>query len=177
MARQPRNEFAPGRYHVVARGVNRLRIFADREDYEHYIRLLAKVTERHGWVLLSFCLMPNHVHLFIETTEPNLGLGMQWLHSMYARHVNGRHSRVGHLFQGRFRATSVTGEVHFITVAAYVELNAVRAGLAQRPEEWPWSSAGLREAGLRPSWLAHEALCERLRAITGHDDFLGPILL
>jgi REP element-mobilizing transposase RayT len=75
----PRNEIAGGIYHVIARGVDRRRIFADSEDYETYMRLLATVTRRQGWHLLCYCLIPNHVHLMIETPETNLANGMQWV--------------------------------------------------------------------------------------------------
>src|SRR3954452_6470265 len=92
-----RNEIGGGIYHVTARGVDRRRIFVDDQDYETYTRLLAGVVERQGWYLLSYCLMPNHVQLLIETPDPNLGNGMQWLHSRYALAFNLRHARSGHL--------------------------------------------------------------------------------
>ena len=153
-----------------------MRIFEDDEDYERYIRMLGHVTVDHSWLSMSFCLMPNHTHLFIETREPNLGRGMQWLQSMYARAFNDRYERVGHLYQARFKATRVEDDVHFVTAASYVELNAVRAGLCRRPEDWPWSSAGLRGAGIVPSWLAHDALCAKLGGITGRNDLFGPLI-
>src|SRR3954462_10792595 len=99
-----RNEVAGDRYHVMARGADRRRIFVDDEDYRAYIRLLATVVRRQGWNLLCYCLMPNHVHLLIETTEANLGNGMQWLQSRYALEFNARHHRVGALYEARFRS-------------------------------------------------------------------------
>jgi len=72
-----RDEEGGAIHHVWARGVNRRPLFVDEDDYERYIRMLAKTVERYHWRLLGFCLMPNHVHLLIETPEPNLGSGMQ----------------------------------------------------------------------------------------------------
>ena len=95
-----RNE-APGAiHHVFARGVLRQRVFLDAQDYERYIKLLAATVKRTEWLILDFCLMPNHVHLLIETPEPNLGEGMQWLHSSYAQSFNDRYDRrgEGHVF-------------------------------------------------------------------------------
>src|SRR4051812_11393786 len=106
----PRDEIAGGTYHVIARGVERRRIFVDDDDYERYTRLLASVVRQKGWLLLCHCLMPNHVHLMIEIPEPNLASGMQWLHSRYALYFNERHGRDGHLFGARFKSPRVETE-------------------------------------------------------------------
>src|SRR3954465_12401846 len=94
-------------YHVYARGVDRRRIFVDDSDYESYTRLLAGAAGRYGWHLLAYCLIPNHVHLMIETPETPLGAGMHWLHSRHAIAFNRRHSRSGHLFESRYRSPIV----------------------------------------------------------------------
>src|SRR4051794_5857062 len=104
--------------------------------------MLALAVERYGWRLLGFCLMPNHVHLIIETPEPNLGAGMQWLHSLYAVTFNERHGRrgEGHVFQGPYGSKRILDDLYFLRVAAYVLGNAPAAGLCARPEDWPWCS-------------------------------------
>ena len=174
-----RDEEAGAIHHVWARGVNRQLLFRDEHDYERYIRLLAGVVARYGWVVLGFCLMPNHIHLLIETPEPNLGRGMQWLQSLYAVTFNERWERrgEGHVFQGPYDSKRVRDEPYFLRVAAYVVANAASAGLCTRPEEWPWSSLAVSQRRPRPRWLSHGLLFERLRELTGVDDFLSTIVL
>lgn len=142
-------------------------MFVDDLDYQTYTRLLATVSRRQGWNLLAYCLMPNHVHLVIETPEPNLGNGMQWLHGQYGRWFNNRHERIGHLFHDRFKSPVVKTEEAFLRLIAYVALNPVRAALCRRAADWPWSSHAIVDAGSAPPWLAHERLLDRLEAMTG----------
>jgi REP-associated tyrosine transposase len=162
-----RTEIAGATYHVIARGVDRRRIFVDDEDYETYTRLLATATRRQGWHLLGYCLMPNHVHLLIETPETNLGNGMQWLQSIYALAFNERHCRDGHLFQGRYKSPLVDGDEAFVKTTAYIAVNPVAAALCKRARDWPWGSHALvSRARPVPAWLAHDRLVDRLEAIT-----------
>src|SRR5437763_6629604 len=136
MPRKPRYEEAGAVHHVVARGVDRRRIFMDREDYERYIRLLIGAVRRYRWLCLSFSLMPNHVHLVIETPEPNLSAGMQRFHGEVGRTFNDRHGRVGHLFERRFWSDRIRDEAQLVVVLGYVVLNPVAAALCGRPEDW-----------------------------------------
>jgi REP element-mobilizing transposase RayT len=136
------NLVAGGIYHVTTRGNDRRPIFYDEFDYLDCIRQLATVIARYGWLCWSFCLMPNHYHLLVETPEPNLADGMHLLNGRYARRFNARHERVGHLFQGPYRATFVERDGHLLETCRYVVLNPVRAQLVQRAEDWPWSSLG-----------------------------------
>jgi putative transposase len=84
--------------------------------------------------------MDTHVHLVIETVEPNLSAGMQRLLGGYAFAFNQRYGRFGHLFAGRFASIPVETESHVFEVCAYVVLNPVRAFLVRSPEDWRWSS-------------------------------------
>lgn len=166
-------------HHVWARGVNRRKLFRDDEDYERYIRMLGATVGEKGWICLTFCLLPNHVHLLIETPTPNLGEGMQRLHSDYALTFNERHDLrgQGHVFQGPYGSERVDDELYFLRVSAYVIMNAVVAKLCSRPEEWPWSGHGMIDRGIRLPWLAHDLFNERLRDVTGRDDFVSTIVL
>jgi putative transposase len=140
VARLPRNETKADIWHVFARGVERRRIFLDEDDCERYLRLLRGVIEKFRWHCLAYCLMPNHVHLLIETTEPNLGRGMHSLHGLYAQTFNERWTRVGHLFQSRFGSRTVQDEIGLMRVLAYIAANPVTAGLCDDPGDWAWSS-------------------------------------
>jgi putative transposase len=84
--------------------------------------------------------MPNHVHLVLETAEPNLAEGMQRLQSMYAQAFNATYGRSGHLFQGRFGAVRIRTERQLGAVLDYLAMNPVDAGLCRDVDGWPWSS-------------------------------------
>jgi putative transposase len=140
MARRLRELVAGDIYHVVARGNGGSRIFLDDQDRAEYLRLLGRATGRCRWNVLAHCLMSNHVHLLVETPEPNLPAGMQWLHGRYGRYFNDRHDRVGHLFQGRYKAVRQKTDEQLWHVIRYIALNPVEAGLCDDPEDYPWSS-------------------------------------
>jgi putative transposase len=93
------------------------------------------------------------VHLVVETPEPNLGRGMQRLHGDYATWFNERHGTVGHVFQGRYGAKRILDDVHLITAVRYLDSNPVEAGLAAKPEDWPWCGRGATPPA---PWLARE---------------------
>ena len=167
MPRKPRMEEAGAIHHVYARGVVKRDIFRDDLDRDYYLRLLAWVVARQGWLLLAYCLMDNHTHLLIETPEPNLGQGMQQLHGYYAQAFNDRHDQSGHLFQGRYESTRVTSDPHLLVAARYVVRNPVEAGLCREPGDWPWSSHRAVVSGTAPAWLAAGRLLEYFEMFGG----------
>jgi REP element-mobilizing transposase RayT len=113
-----------------------------RDDADRQRRLdwLRRTVETYGWRLHAFALMANHEHLFVETPEPNLSAGMQYLNGTYTSYFNRRHRRSGHLFQGRFQGHLVEEEGYFLEVSRYVHLNRVRAKIVKCPGKYPWSS-------------------------------------
>lgn len=140
MARPLRVEYAGALYHVTSRGNARKPIFRDEEDRKTYLRLLDRVNQRFHWLCHAYCLMDNHYHLVIETPEGNLNKGMRQLNGVYTQAFNRRHRRVGHLFQGRYKAILVERESYLLEVCRYVVLNPVRAKSVEKPEAWRWSS-------------------------------------
>lgn len=140
MSRPLRIELAGGFYHVTSRGNERKAIFADAADRVSLLNLIALVCERYRWRSLAWCLMDNHYHLVCQTIQPTLSRGMRQLNGVYAQHFNRRHGRVGHLFQGRFKASLVERDSHLLEVIRYTLLNPVRAGVVTSPSFWPWSS-------------------------------------
>jgi REP element-mobilizing transposase RayT len=103
-ARRLRIQFEGAIYHVMARGNGRQRIVHDDPDRQRLLDDLRRTVLRCEWELPAFVFMGNHLHLLIKTPRPNLALGMQQFLSSYARWHGLRHRRVGHLFQGRYRA-------------------------------------------------------------------------
>jgi putative transposase len=140
MARPLRLEFAGALYHLTSRGNAQADIFLDDADRRIFLRLLGTTISRYKWRLYAYCLMGNHYHLFAETALPNVSRGMRHLNGCYTQAFNRRHSRVGHVLQGRFDGILVERESHFLEVARYVALNPVRAKLVRSAREWPWSS-------------------------------------
>lgn len=154
MARPLRIEFPGAVYHVTSRGNARQSIFIDDEDRGRFLDVLSMVVERFHWLCHAYCLMENHYHLLIETPDGNLSKGMRELNGLYTQRFNQRYRRVGHLFQGRYKAILVEKDSHLLSLCRYVVLNPERAGLIKRPEQWRWSSyratVGLAK---RPSFL------------------------
>jgi len=112
MARPLRIEFSGAVYHLTSRGNARQAIFIDDEDRGRFLDLLSIVVERFKWLCHAYCLMENHYHLLIETPNANLSKGMRELNGVYTQGFNQRYRRVGHLFQGRYRAIIVEKDNH-----------------------------------------------------------------
>ncbi|HET8941129.1 MAG TPA: transposase [Rudaea sp.] len=154
MSRPLRIEFSGALYHITSRGDRREDIFLDDEDREGFLELLAGVCERSNWACHAYCLMSNHYHLLVETRESTLSKGMRQLNGVHTQTFNRRHRRVGHVFQGRYKAILVDRDSYLLELARYIVLNPVRAGMVRSANDWPWSSyratAGWSEV---PEWL------------------------
>ncbi len=154
MPRQPRVAFAGALYHATARGNDGMAIFRTDADRAHFLALLARAVERFGWRCHAYCLMDNHFHLVVETPQPNVSRGMQWLNGAYAQGFNRRYGRTGHLFGGRFHSVLIDGERQLAAVARYVVANPVRARICVDAARFVWSSyratAGISQ---RPRFL------------------------
>jgi putative transposase len=140
MARPLRIEYPGAVYHVTARGNARAAIFLDDDDRRRFLALLAEAVERRGWACYAYCLMDNHYHLLIETASANLSRGMRHLNGVYTQRFNRAHGRVGHVFQGRYKAILVEKQAYLLELCRYVVLNPVRAGMVTGAGDWVWSS-------------------------------------
>jgi putative transposase len=173
MARPLRLEFAGALYHVTSRGNARQRVFLNEEDRRVYLDLLAKEVEQQGWRCYAYCLMDNHYHLLIETPEPNLVKGMRRLNGVYTQAFNRRHRRVGHLFQGRYKAIIVDKDAYLQELCRYIVLNPVRAKAVREPESWRWSSYRATAGEVAaPTWLAAREVQALFGGRTGYRRFV-----
>lgn len=154
MSRPLRIELSGGLYHVTSRGDRREAIYLDDDDRLNWLNLLGEVCEHFNWRVHAYCQMTNHYHLVVETPEANLSKGMRQLNGVYTQQINRRHKRVGHVFQGRYKAILVEKDAYLLELARYVVLNPVRAGMTNDIGEWSWSSyqATIGEVA-RPPWL------------------------
>ncbi len=136
---------APGGmvFHVLNRGVGRMRLFRKEADYEAFERVLLETLDLRPMRLCAYCLMPNHWHLVLwPRRDGDLASFMQRLTITHARRWQEHRKLVGtgHIYQGRYKSFPVENDEHFLTVCRYVERNALRAGLVERAEQWSWSS-------------------------------------
>jgi putative transposase len=159
MGRPLRIEFPGAVYHVTARGDRREDIFVDDVDRQALLKVLAQALSRFDAGALAYCLMGNHYHFVLHTRLANLSLLMRQINGVYTQTYNRRHEKVGHLFQGRFKAILVDRDAYLLEVVRYVDLNPVRARLVKMPGAWAWSSypAHVGQAP-GPEWLDTPAL-------------------
>lgn len=137
-------------YHVSSRGNAKQAIFTDDTDYRRFLDLLAIMTRRFRVRCPSYCLIWNHVHLLLQPYDFTISRLMQQLNSAYCQWFNQRHRRVGHVLQGRFKASMVDSHVYFLRALRYIVRNPVEAGRVRHPADWAWSSYRAT-AGLEPA--------------------------
>jgi putative transposase len=149
MARQPRLTLPDYPHHIIQRGNNKQAIFGGPADYQALLEILLDAARLHTVAVHSYVLMTNHLHL-LATPQDDVGLPrmMQHLGRSYVRRFNKTHQRTGTLFEGRYKSTLIQTERYLVACMAYIDLNPVRAGLVQYPQDYPWSSYG-HYAGLR----------------------------
>ncbi len=178
MARPLRIEYPGAVYHVTSRGNERKAVFKAEGDRTAFLNVLHSANKRYNWICHAYCLMDNHYHILIETPDGNLSSGMRQLNGVYTQIFNKNHSRVGHLFQGRYKAILIEKESHLLEVCRYVVLNPVRARMVESPDGWKWSSylgtAGLRKPhpSLTNEWVIGQFGVERKRAEAGYRNFV-----
>ena len=155
-------------YHVMSRGNHSEGVFRTDADRECFLSTLGEVCERTGWRVHAYVLMANHYHLLLETPEPNLVVGMQWLQGTYTKRFNAAHRVWGHLFSGRYKAIPVDPSPdYFLAVADYIHLNPVRVKgydfEAEKLLDYAWSSyPGYVSPAKRPGWLCVERVMGEL---------------
>jgi len=163
-------------HHIVQRGNNREKVFLDQDDYQTYLSLLAKYSEKKIAPILVYCLMPNHVHLLVKPSEQEaLPKMMQGVTLCYSKYFNGENGRTGRLWECRYHSTVVDGDSYLWTVSKYIEHNPVRAGIVKRPEDYLYSSAkahilGEKDPLLKEPLFDKSQLDEYRRFIRSEED-------
>ena len=159
---------SPGRARKSKRRpLERCLVYTDDVDRERFLELLARTVIHRGWRCHTYCLMGTHYHLLVETPDPDVSAGLQYLNGCYAQWFNRRHRRRGHLFGARFWGELVANDSHLLELSRYIVRNPVRAGLCTHPIEWRWSSYGAM-IGARPQplflttgWLLEQFAAQR----------------
>lgn len=142
MSRLPRKfQDAPNTlYHITCRGNNQQKIFKFKRDRKKFLWLLRQAKKNYPFKLYAYSLMPNHYHLMIETLKTSLSKIMHVINNSYVKYFNTKYKKKGHLFEDRFYSLIVDKESYFWELSRYIHLNAVRAGLVKKPEDYEWSS-------------------------------------
>jgi putative transposase len=177
MGRPLRISYPGAFYHVTSRGNERRSIYQTSRDFEKFIGYLESATERYGARIHCFCLMTNHYHLLLETPRGNLQAILHHLNTGYTNYFNTKKKRVGHLFQGRYKAILVEKDHYALELSRYIHLNPVRAQLVKDPIQYPWSSySAYGEKKKRWSWLETDFILSQIsrnkrRAIRGYREY------
>jgi putative transposase len=152
MARKPRVEFLGAFYHVICRGNQRQAIFRTDSDRKYYLARLEQYRQRYGFKIYAYVLMTNHVHLLIEAGRVPLSRIMQGLQLRYTGYFNKKYNKVGHLFQGRYKAILCDRDAYLIELVRYLHLNPQRMRSPVEARKYRWSSHG--------AYLGKESLVE-----------------
>jgi len=177
MSRKPRIDFPGALYHVIARGNQKQDIFLSESDYKTYIDFLSEYKTRFQFRLYAYALMRNHVHLLIEVGTTPLSRVMQSLQFRYSRYFNWKYKKVGHLFQGRYKAILCDKDSYLLELIRYIHLNPVRSELAKDPAQYPWTSHSIY-LGQGSNGLVEEELAlsqfgkDRSHALKSYEDFI-----
>jgi putative transposase len=140
MARQQRFWYKGATYHIYARGNRKEVIFYDDSDYLMYLSILEEVRATYPFILHSYCIMTNHLHLQIETIDHHIKIIMKEIHSRYAIYLNKKLQVVGHVFQGRYGSEIIENIDYFLETSRYIHRNPLEANMVTSLEEYPWSS-------------------------------------
>ena len=140
MPRQARKKSKTNIYHIMLRGINQQIIFEDHEDYERFIKTLAKYQAISGYSVYAYCLMSNHIHLLIKEGKENLEQIIKRIAGSYVYWYNWKYNRSGHLFQDRFKSEPVETDEYFLTVIRYIHQNPVKAKVTTDISKYEFSS-------------------------------------
>ncbi|MBI2788029.1 MAG: transposase [Elusimicrobia bacterium] len=131
----------------MARGVDGRAIFLDDRDRTKFLDDLRKISDDSSGEIIAYCLMGNHFHIAFRVGHIPLAVIMQRFLTGYASSFNRRYNRTGHLFEARYKAILCMDDVYLFGLVRYIHMNPARAGLVQRPQDWPWSSSSSQPSG------------------------------
>ena len=140
MPRHARKKSESGIYHIMFRGINKQNIFEEPEDYKKALELLSEAREKSEAELYAYCFMPNHIHLLLKEGKKPIGETFKTFGTKYAYWYNTKYSRVGHLFQDRFKSEPVEDTEYFCVALRYILQNPIKAGLSKNAADYSYSS-------------------------------------
>jgi putative transposase len=141
-------------HHIVQRGHNRNAVFISDQDYAYYLENLIEAKRDFGIKVYAYCLMTNHVHLVVDPGNEIASISylMKRLAARQTRYVNKLERRTGSLWEGRYKVSPIETDSYLLACCRYVELNPVKAGMVESPEDYRWSSYRSKVEGVQ-QWL------------------------
>jgi putative transposase len=140
-------------YHVINRGNNRQHVFHKPADFEAFLATLVDLKERKPFELYGYCLLNNHFHLLLRPIGTTISRIMQSLLVSHTQRYHRHYHSGGHVWQGRFKSPVIQNDEHLLAVLRYIEANPLRARLAKRAEDYPWSSYRVHGLGQTNEWV------------------------
>ena len=136
--------------HIIQRGNNHQVCFASEADMKAYLARLKEFSKKYFVDIHAWVLMTNHIHLLCTPQEEkSISRMMQSIGRMYVRYFNYTYNRSGTLWEGRFKSCLIESEQYLLELYRYIELNPVRAGMVEDPDDYSWSSYSCNALGIK----------------------------
>ncbi len=165
MSRPWRIEYEGALYHLLSRGNEGKDIFKNDRDRKIFLKTVGEMSERFAMSVYAYVLMGNHYHLVVKTERANLKKAMHWFGTTYTQRFNFRHSRKGHLFQGRYKSILVQNDAYLLQLSCYIHRNPLRAGIVKRLADFRWSSYLAYAYGRKaPKWLLTDLILSQFES-------------
>ena len=162
MPRNARIDAAGALHHIMARGIERRRIFQDESDRNNFVQRLGSILKETGTQCYAWTLIPNHFHLLLKSGSTPISQVMRRLLTGYAVSYNRRHRRSGHLFQNRYKSILCQKDQYFLELVRYLHLNPLRAGVVstfENLERFAYCGHGVIMGYFKNDWQQiHEVL-------------------
>lgn len=169
--RRPRCDHAGAIHHVMNRGSGRRPIFESRQDVRYFLSLLVHCVRGGRIEVFAFSIMTTHYHLLVRSVDGDLAGCMQWVQGMYARYFNRTRGKPGPVFCGRYRAKLVSSWRYARILIWYIDMNAVKAGLVDSPELYPYGSCHLYVWAKGPRWLSRSLVESLVTGLTRTESY------
>ena len=169
MPRPIRIEYENACYHVMNRGRARNNIFYKDDHYETFLKTIEESCERFCAIVHSYCLMPNHYHILLQTPNANLSRMMGHINSVYTKRFNKMQKTDGPLFRGRFKAILVESDEYFLELSKYIHKNPIQTKckenrLVEKLSDYKWSSyQSYLDLVKAPNWLNKDLVLNKFK--------------
>lgn len=127
--------------HHMVQGINKEEIFKNNKYKDKYLSLLQKYYKKYKVEIISYCIMDNHTHLILYSTEiQNISNFMRQINTEYAIYYNKINNRIGYVFRDRFKSIPILSKEQLYVCIKYIHMNPVKAGIVQKEEDYKYSS-------------------------------------
>ena len=140
MSRPLRIQYPGAWYHVMNRARRGQDLYPGRVHMDAFLDLLKETVDMFSLKVSSYCLMPTHYHLLVQTPDGNLSRCMRHLNGIYTQRFNALNKCDGTLFRGRYKSILVDADSYLLELVRYIHRNPLRAGIAKKPDQYVWSS-------------------------------------